>query len=70
MGRGGGLVLLWGDGKFLKSLYIVDKGVLTPYFAKTPYIAYPCIHILSTPPLTSLSLPTPFSFCRPVSLAE
>ena len=50
MGRGGGLVLQWGDGKFLKSLYIVDKGVLTPYFAKTPYIAYPCIYILSTPP--------------------
>ena len=49
-GGGGGLVLQWGDGKFLKSLYIVDKGVLTPYFAKTSYIAYPCIHILSTPP--------------------
>ena len=55
------------------NLYINGRGVLTPYFKKTAYIAYPpnLFHILSNPS-TSLSPPTPThcSFHCPVSLAE
>ena len=40
-----------GDGKFLKSLYIVDRGMLNLYFMKTP--------LYCLPPPTSLSLQTP-----------
>ena len=36
--------------KFLKSLYIFDKGVITPYFMKTPYIAYPSPFFEFCPP--------------------
>ena len=63
-----------GNGKFLKSLYIVGRGVLTPLFYEDP-------PILPTPlsfsnfvqPPISLSSPTPTphcSFCCPVSLEE
>ena len=38
MGERGGYIM--GHGKFLNSLYIVGRGVLTPYFLKTPYIGY------------------------------
>ena len=38
--RNGGqeLILKWGDGKFLKSLYRVGRGVLTPLFYEDPVI--------------------------------
>ena len=50
-----------GEGNFLKSLHIVGRGVLTPYFMKTPYIVcpLPLLQILSTSPPTSLSPETP-----------
>ena len=48
-----------GDGKFLKALHIVGKGVLIPLLYEDPtYIAYPRLQILSTltpTPTTSLS---------------
>ena len=47
-----------GDEKFLKSVYIVGRGVLTPYFMKTTlYCLPPLFQILSTPSPTSLSPP-------------
>ena len=49
----GGWFSNWGS-KFLKSLYIVGRGVLTPLWWRPPiYIAYPLSHfqILSTSPL-------------------
>ena len=46
-------VLWWVNGKFLKPLYIVGKGVLTPYFLKFP--------------LYCLLLPFPY-FCLPPPL--
>ena len=36
-------MIIGGDGKFLKSFNIVGRGVLTPYFRKSPLI-------LATPP--------------------
>ena len=64
----------WGDGKFLKSLYIVGRGVLTPLF-------YEDLHILPIPPFSKVVQPSPkfpvtsnphlhCSFCCHVSLAE
>ena len=52
-----------GEGNFLKSLHIVGRGVLTPYFMKAPYIVcpLPLFQILSTSPPTSLSPETPTS---------
>ena len=74
-GRGGeGVILKCGDGKFLKSLYIVGRGRLTPYFMKT-YIAYPLpsfSNFVCPPHPTSLS-PNTYLHCSfhcPVSLAE
>ena len=73
MGRDGKFLLemerkpgMGADGKFLKSLYIVARGVLTPL-----YIAYPpfSIFVHPPPPLE----PNPHlhcSFCCHVSLAE
>ena len=38
-------------GKFLKSLYIVGRGVLTPYFMKTsPYCLSLLFQMLPSPP--------------------
>ena len=70
----GGVVLYWGDGKFLKFLHIVGRGVLTPLFYEDPLI-------LPTPPFPNFvhphahfnitSKPHPYSsFCYPISLAE
>ena len=51
----------WGDGKFLKSLNIVDRGVLTPLFYEDPTILpIPPFQMLSTPK-TSVSHSTPAS---------
>ena len=49
---GGGLVLKLWDGKFLKSPYIVGRGVLAPYFMKTSLycLPLPLFQILSIPP--------------------
>ena len=38
---GGGVGFIMGDGKFLKSLYIVDRGMLNLYFMKTPLYCLP-----------------------------
>ena len=63
-----------GDGKFLKALYIVDRGLLTPYLMKTPPVLAttppPFFQFLSTttttPNFLSPSTPTPTVF--PVDL--
>ena len=57
---GGGLVYNGRDGKLLKSLCIVDRGVLKSLFYKDfPYIAYPPFFLnFVHPPPTSLSPPT------------
>ena len=59
-GGGGGLVYNGRDGKLLKSLCIVDRGVLKSLFYKDfPYIAYPPFFLnFVHPPPTSLSPPT------------
>ena len=60
-GGGGGLVLYWGYGEFLKSLYIVGSGVLAPYFMKTLlYCQLRFFKFCPFPPSprTSLSPPT------------
>ena len=66
----------WGDRDFLKSLYIVGRGVLTSLFYEDPlYIAYPlCFSFFPTQPLPPLPChlqPHPqYSFCWPLSLDE
>ena len=69
--KGGG----GGDGKFLKALYIVDRGLLTPYLMKTPPVlattpASPFFQFLSTTTTTPnfLSPPTPTPTVFPVDL--
>ena len=57
MGVGG---FTMGDGKFLKSLYIVWVWVLTPYFMKTPLILPTFFKFFPPPPPISLSPPAPF----------
>ena len=65
----------------VKSLCLVGRGVLSPYFMKTPPIlptSLPLFQILSTTPSSTPTshfpvTPTPthnYSFCHPVSLAE
>ena len=50
------VVVLCGDGKFLRSLYIVGRGVLTPLFYEDPpYIANP-------PPFSNFVQPPPPMF--------
>ena len=61
-----------GNGKFLKSLYIVGREVLTPLFYDPPSLILPStsIHMLSTT-TTFLSPPAPHlhcSFCCPFFL--
>ena len=46
-GVGGVGFIMGRDGKFLKSVYIVSRGVLSAYFMKTP------LYCLSPPPLSS-----------------
>ena len=63
-GMRGELALKWGDGTFVKSLYIVGRGVLTSYFMKIPLILPtplpPLFQILTTPlPRPPSLLPTP-----------
>ena len=72
---GGGVVLQWWDGKLLKSLYIIDRGVLTPLFYEDSPLH--CItslfQVLSNSPTYFPVLCNPYShcsFCCPVSLAE
>ena len=74
-GMGGGVVLQWWDGKLLKSLYIIDRGVLTPLFYEDSPLH--CItslfQVLSNSPTYFPVLCNPYShcsFCCPVSLAE
>ena len=62
MGERGGYIM--GHGKFLNSLYIVGRGVVTPYFLKTPYIGYPHFSNFVHPfhfPFTSNPIPTALS---------
>ena len=62
MGGGGGL-LMGRMGKFLKSLDIADRGVLTPLFYEDP-TKLPIPHfsnVVHPPPPTSLSHPAPTS---------
>ena len=76
--RNGGFGFIMGDWKFLKSFYIVGRGVLTPLFYENPlYCLFVLFQILSTPSPTSLSPPIPTSnphlhcsFCFNVSLPE
>ena len=74
MGAGGIAFKMGGCEIFEASLnlYINGRGVLTPYFKKTPYIAYPNLFQILSTPSTSLSPPTPTqcSFHCPVSLVE
>ena len=63
-----------GDGKFLKSIYWVGRGVLTLLFYGDPtYIAYP-LFFKFRPPTTHFPVTSKphshCSFCWPVSLAE
>ena len=72
---GGGVILKCGDGKFLKSLNIVGRGRLTPYFMKT-YITYPLpsfSNFVCPPPHPTSLSPNTYLHCSfhcPVSLAE
>ena len=56
--RRGGVIM--GDWKFLKSLYIVGRGMLTHFFVKTSlYSLFSLSQMLSSPPPpTFLSPPT------------
>ena len=58
----GGWFYNGGGGKFLKSLKIVDRGMLTPLFYEDPpmYPISPFSNVAHPPP-TSLSPPTPTS---------
>ena len=55
--------VIMGDGKFLKSLYIVGRGMLTHFFVKTSlYSLFSLFQMLSShPPPTFLSPPNPTS---------
>ena len=80
-GMRGELALKWGDGKFVKSLYIVGRGVLTSYFMKIPLVfpnpppPHPTPfsnfdHPSSPCPILTSNSYTHGLFCCPVSLDE
>ena len=70
MGERGGYVM--GHGKFLNSLYIVGRGVLTPLFSEDPlYWLPPFFQFCSSLPFPFHLQPHPYcSFCCPISLAK
>ena len=57
-------VLYWGDGKILKTLYIVGSGVLTPLFYEDPPI------LPTLPPFFHLQPPPPMFFLLSCFLGE